>query len=61
MAVTTNRRMTREEYLKYDDGTDTNYALETIEIVSAGGSNEQRDYRYKRSEYAARHRRILDY
>ena len=136
MTATTNRRMTLEEYLDYDDGTDTRYALENgelvevpaesdlnnsiaivllfaigqfvaprllrrgteivvngyrtttripdlmvlsqelaealagskrsvvmpdmppptlvVEIVSPGSSNEARDYRYKRSEYAAR-------
>lgn len=33
MTVTTNRRMTLEEYLEYDDGTDTRYALENGELV----------------------------
>jgi Uma2 family endonuclease len=136
MTTTTNRRMTLEEYLNYEDGTDTRYALENgelvevpsesdlnnliaiyllaaflkfvpvrllrrgteiavggyrtttripdlmvlteelatalsgarrsivmfdmpppvlvVEVVSPGTENEQRDYRYKRSEYAAR-------
>jgi Uma2 family endonuclease len=33
MTVTTHRRMTLEEYLDYDDGTDTCYVLENGELV----------------------------
>jgi Uma2 family endonuclease len=40
--------LTFEEYRVYDDGSETRYELE------AGKKNEDRVYRYKRSEYAAR-------
>lgn len=66
MTKITHTRMTFEEYLQYDDGTDKRYEFVDgklvemlppdliIEVVSPGTTNEQRDYRYKRSEYAAR-------
>lgn len=41
--------MTLEEYLNCDNGTDIRYELVNGELIET-----QRDYRYKRSEYAAR-------
>ncbi|MBE9104567.1 Uma2 family endonuclease [Nostoc cf. edaphicum LEGE 07299] len=52
--------LTFEEFLAYDDRTDTRYELvdgelvEMPEVVSPGTENRSRDYRYKRTEYAAR-------
>jgi Uma2 family endonuclease len=40
MTTTTNRRMTLEEYLDYDDGTDTRYALENGELVEVPSESD---------------------
>lgn len=40
MTTTTNRRMTLEEYLNYDDGTDTRYALENRELVEVPSESD---------------------
>jgi Uma2 family endonuclease len=39
MTVTAQRRMTLEEYLTYDDGTDTRYELVDGELVEMGAEN----------------------
>ena len=40
MTATTNRRMTLDEYLDYDDGTDTRYALENGELVEVPSESD---------------------
>ena len=47
------QKMTLEEFLAYDDGTDKLYELENGELI-VSPNQEKRDYRYKRTEYAAR-------
>jgi Uma2 family endonuclease len=39
MTVATTRRMSLEEYLNYDDGTDTRYELEDGVLVEMGAEN----------------------
>ena len=39
MTIATDRRMTLEEYLNYDDGTDTRYELENGILVDMSGEN----------------------
>ncbi len=43
----------RERYLEVRD-TRTRAVITTIEVVSPGATNRTRDYRHKRTEYAAR-------
>jgi Uma2 family endonuclease len=40
MIVSTDRRMTLDEYLDYDDGTDTRYELEDGILVEMGAENQ---------------------
>ncbi|GAB4332107.1 MAG: hypothetical protein OHK0047_20050 [Leptolyngbyaceae cyanobacterium] len=41
MTIASNRRMTLEEYLNYDDGTDTRYELVDGVLVEMGAENTQ--------------------
>ncbi len=40
MTTTTNRRMTLEEYLNYDDGTDTRYELVNEELIEVPSESD---------------------
>jgi Uma2 family endonuclease len=39
MTIATERRMSLEEFLEYDDGTDTRYELEDGVLVDMGAEN----------------------
>lgn len=54
MTTTTNRTMTLEEYLNYDDGTDTRYEVEVVSSSDTNQQSRERDYGDKRQEYAQR-------
>lgn len=53
MAIASNQPMTLEEYLNYDDGTDTRYELVDGHLTEVGAESPL-NYIDKRREYAQR-------